>query len=133
MSATVAVLRIDTPRPALVRVHESTDDDGATVDVSLASPSGTRVGSASGEASASHRPFLVATATLRAIPSDLADEFQVVAATTTASGSDSIAIVIVEAGTSRLVGSALIEDDNQQIGFARAALDAVNRRLETPR
>ena len=83
LGANVTVLRIETPRPALVRVHESTDDDGATVDVSLASSSGTRVGSASGEASASHRSFLVATATLRAILPDLDGEFEVVAATTT--------------------------------------------------
>ena len=133
MGANVTVLRIETPRPALVRVHESTDDDGATVDVSLASSSGTRVGSASGEASASHRSFLVATATLRAILPDLDGEFEVVAATTTSSGSDSIAIVIVESpGSLRLVGSALIDNDNRQVGFARAALDAVNRRLEAP-
>ena len=73
----------------------------------------------------------MATATLRAVASLDDEDYRLVDASTTRSGGADIAIVVVEDpdGERPLVGTAVIDDDNRQVAYAKAALDAVNRRL----
>jgi hypothetical protein len=53
-------------------------------------------------------------------------------ASTTRSGGSDIALVVVSDpdSTRPLVGTAVVDDDNRQVAFAKATLDAVNRRIQ---
>jgi len=57
--------------------------------------------------------------------------YRLVDASSTRSGGADIALVVVEdpEGERPLVGTAVIDADNRQVAYAKAALDAVNRRL----
>ncbi len=131
MTASVTPLRLETARVALVRVDETTDEHRAEVRVFLQFDGEDHVGVAAGDPAAATRAHLVATATLRAIASVDEDEYRLVDASSARSGGSDIALVVVEdpTGERPLVGTAVVDDDNRQVGFAKAALDAVNRRL----
>jgi hypothetical protein len=131
MTSPVTALHTETVRARLLRVDEMTDENSAEVTVTLDWKGERHVGTASGDPSAIRRASLVATATLRAIDS-LADGERAVAATGVATvGGHTIAIVVVDDDATRqtLIGSSLIEEENQQIAFAKASLDATNRSI----
>ena len=131
MTASITTLRTETARISLLRVEETTDEHRARVAVVLRWEGSEHVGGADGEPGAGQRPRLLAAATLRAIESIDGEGFDLVDASTTRSGGSDIALVVVsEEGEDRpLIGTAVVDDDNRQVAFAKAALDAVNRRL----
>jgi len=131
MTASVTPLRTDTSRVSLLRVDESTEEHRAEVQVILQWEGEQHVGESGGDPGAGSRPRLVAAATLRAIESMDDFEYRLVDASTTRSGGSDIALVVVaEPDIERpLVGTAVVDDDNRQVAFARATLDAVNRRF----
>lgn len=130
MTASVTNLRVETARLALIRVEESTDEHHAEVRVTLAWEGKDHVGVASGIPADAERPTLVAAATLDAL-AFIDDEYRLIDATTSwAGGFDVAMVVIADPDEERpLVGTAVLDDDNRQVAFAKAALDAVNRRI----
>jgi hypothetical protein len=135
MTSPVAALHLGTARPSLLRVDETTDRDGATVTVTMSWDGDRHVGTAGGDAAAAHRPTLVATATLRAVSAAATDDYTVTATSIGHVGPEAVAMVLVHGSSEQrpLIGAAVIESDNHPIAFARAALDAVNRRVRRPR
>ena len=131
MTASVTPLRLETARVALVRVDETTDEQRAEVRVFLQFDGDDHVGIVAGDPASTGRAHLVASATLRAVASVDDEDYRLVDTTTTTSGGASIALVVVEDpdGGRPLVGTAVIDDDNRQVAYAKAALDSVNRRL----
>lgn len=132
MTASVTTLRVETPRTNIDRVDESTSDDVAEVTVTLHWDGGSHVGIACGPPTASVRPLLVAHATLAALMEAGMREFDALEATVTQTAGQQVALVAVADPqlASPLIGTAIMPDDNLQLGFARATLDAVNRRLD---
>ena len=132
MTASVSSIRTDTQRSAIDRVDESTSDDSAVVTVVLHWDGSDHVGEATGPPAAGIRPLLVARATLNALASAGSREFEAIEASVTETASVSIALVAVSDPllANPLIGTAVMPDDNAQLGFARATLDAVNRRIE---
>ena len=133
MTASVTSLRADTVRTAIDRVDESTNNEGATVTVVLHWEGSDHAGEAAGSPSAALRPLLVARATLRALSNVGTRDFEAIEASTTETAGVLIALVAVAdpSLTNPLIGTAVMPDDNAQLGFARATLDAINRRIET--
>jgi len=131
MTASVTSLRADTARLAIERVDESTSDHRADVSVTLQWDGAEHTGEASGSPSAPNRPLLVAEATLRAIAGGGIREFTAIEATVTKAADADVALVAVEDPllTQPLIGTSVIPAGNVQLGFAKAALDAVNRRI----
>jgi hypothetical protein len=131
MTASVTSLRADTARLSIRCVDESTNDHRADVSVSLHWDGAEHTGDASGSPAAANRPLLVAEATLRAIAGAGIRQFTAIEATITKAAGSEVALVAVEDPllTQPLIGTAVIPAGNFQLGFARAALDAVNRRL----
>jgi hypothetical protein len=132
MTASVTAIRTESPRTAIERVDESTTADGASVTVVIHWDGSDHVGEAIGSAASGHRAVLVAQATLMALADAGSKEFDVVEATTTNAGGATVALVAVADPdlTMPLIGTAVMPDDNAQLGFAKATLDAVNRRAE---
>ncbi|MEE9581975.1 MAG: hypothetical protein V3W36_03450 [Acidimicrobiia bacterium] len=132
MTASISSIRTDTPRSAIDRVDESTSDDSAAVTVVLHWDGADHVGEAAGPPGATVRPLLVARATLDALTSAGNREFEAIEASVTETASVSIALVAVSDPllTNPLIGTAVMPDNNEQLGFARATLDAVNRRID---
>jgi len=132
MTASISSIRTDSPRSAIDRVDESTSDDSAAVTVVLHWDGADHVGEASGPPGAAVRPLLVARATLKALTSGGSREFEAIEASVTETAGTSVALVAVSDPllTNPLIGTAVMPDDNEQLGFARATLDAVNRQLE---
>ncbi len=60
-------------------------------------------------------------------------EFYAIEATVTEPAGTQVALVAVEDPELEdpLIGTAVMPDDNRQLGFARATLDAVNRRIDS--
>lgn len=133
MTASVTSLRTETPRTAIRLVDESTTDDAAAVVVTLHWDGSDHVGESSGPPAAAHRPLLVAQATLRALEEAGMRHFEAIEATVTGTAGVAVAIVAVEDPIlgKPLIGTAVISDDVAQVAFARAALDAVNRRVDS--
>jgi hypothetical protein len=131
MTASVTSLRADTARLSISRVDESTSDHRADVSVTLHWDGADHTGDASGSPAAAHRPLLVAEATLRAISEAGIRDFTAIEAHATKAAGSEVALVAVEDPllTQPLIGTAVIPAGNVQLGFARAALDAVNRRI----
>jgi hypothetical protein len=106
-----------------------------TAAVSLSYREGTVRGEATGTATQSGVQRAVATAALRSIELLIGTSarFELEHVEVTRSGQDRTAIVTVtmvsSTGTDRLTGSAVVREDARQ-AVIRAALDAVNRRLE---
>jgi hypothetical protein len=130
MTASVTNLRVETARVALIRVVEMTDERHAEVRVTLHWEGKEHVGTSTGIPADSERPALVAAATLDAL-TVIDDQFRLVDATPAWAGGLDVAMVVVEdPETERvLVGTALFDNDNRQVAYAKAALDAVNRSL----
>jgi len=131
MTASVTPLRLETARVSLVRVDETTDVLRAEVRVFLQWEGEEYVGSITGDPASSVRSGLVAGAALRAIASLDETEYDLIDTTTTTAGGTTVAIVVVDdpEGIRPLIGTAVIDADNRQVAFAKAALDAVNRRI----
>ena len=89
-------------------------------------------GIAGGPPTAAFRPLLVAHATLAALREAGLREFFALEASITETAGTKVALVSVEDPSlaQPLIGTAVMPDDNMQLGFARATLDAVNRRIE---
>ncbi len=132
MTASVTSIRTDSARTAIDRVDESTSVNRAEVAVTLHWDGEDHTGEASGSPAATHRPLLVAQATLYALMAAGVREFVAIEASITEAASSQIALVAVEDPllTQPLVGTSVIPDGNEQLGFARATLDAVNRRVD---
>lgn len=132
-TAAVTPLRTGTARSAIVRVDEATEEHRAYVTVVLEWDGTEHEGEATGDPSAATRDFLVASATLSAVDSISEGRagFQPLDVSHVTSGDTPIALVVVnDPDVDRpLVGTAVIDRSNHQIAVAKAALDAVNRRL----
>lgn len=133
MTASVTSLRVESARTSIDRVDESTSNDRAEVTVTLHWDGTDHVGVASGPPTAGFRPLLVAHATLAALQEAGLREFFAVEAIVTETAATQVALVAVEDPRldQPLIGTAVMPDDNFQLGFARATLDAVNRRIES--
>lgn len=130
MTATVTNLRVETARLALLRVDESTEERRATVTVTLAFEGEEHVGTAFGAPADSLRAGLVASATLDAI-GFIEDAFELIDTAATFAGGVDVAMVVVSdpEGRRPLIGTAAMDDDNRQLAYAKATLDAINRRI----
>jgi len=132
MTASVTTLRVETPRTNIDRVEETTSSDRAEVSVTLHWDGADHTGVASGPPTSGFRALLVAHATLAALQEAGLREFYAVEANTTETAGTRVALVAVEDPRldQPLIGTAVMPDDNVQLGFARATLDAINRRLD---
>lgn len=132
MAASVTTLRTETVRTSIDRVDETTTDDRAEVVVTLHWDGADHAGSAAGLPSARLRPLLVAQATLAALRQAGLRDFEALEVSTTQAAGQTVAVVAVEDPllTQPLVGTAVASEDALQMAFARATLDAVNRRLD---
>lgn len=122
-------------RPIISRMQLVSSGLDVTAAVSLSYQEGTVRGEATGTATQSGVQRAVATAALRAIEQLIGSSarFELEHVEVTRSGHDRTALVSVtmvsSTGTDRLTGSAVVREDARQ-AVIRAALDAVNRRLE---
>jgi len=130
MTASVTTLKVQATRVGLLRVDESTDDLRAEVHVTLSRNGDDVVGHATGVPADSERAGLVAAATLDAI-STPDQHFVLLDTLVTHCGGTAIAMVVVTNPDEDrpLVGTAVIDDENRQVAFAKATLDALNRKL----
>jgi hypothetical protein len=125
----------DGRRPVISRMQLVSSGLDVTATVSLAYQGETVQGECTGTATQTGVHRAVATAALRALEQLLDDKarFEVDHVDVTPSGRDRTVLVSVTmvsgTGTDRLTGSAVVRDDVRQATI-RAALDAVNRRLE---
>lgn len=133
MTASVTSIRTESARTAIDRVDESTSINRAEVAVTLHWDGEDHIGEASGTPGAEQRPLLVAQATLHALMAAGLREFVAIEASVTEAADAQIALVAVKDAllTQPLVGTAVIPEGNVQLGFARATLDAVNRRVDS--
>jgi len=122
------------PRPALLRIKESTDQTRATLTVTLGWQDGEHLGSASGPDAASARLRLVGQATLHAVESIFAETppLALDSVGTASVGMRTVLIAVIvfagKAGEELVVGSALSNGDDDAAAV-KAVLDALNRRL----
>lgn len=124
----------DDARVKVDRVEEIIRPDGTAVSVVLSWDGAEHVGHAAGGPERQSRDFLVAEATLHAIAavqgSPAGFTIQDLSITR-AGGVDVMVAVVAEDDNPQrpLVGTAVLDRDNDHIGAVRAVLDAVNRRL----
>ncbi len=132
MTASVTSLRADTAQLSIGRVDESTIDNRADLSVTLHWDGTDHTGDASGSPAVDQRPLLVLQATMRAITDIGIREFTAIEATTTTTAGADVALVSVDDPllTQPLIGTSIITTGNIQLAFVKAALDAVNRRIE---
>lgn len=120
-------------RPAIVHIQESIDGSDARITVTLAWQDEEFVGQALGSAEFELRPRLVGEATLNAIEHVAHDMIglELSAVATQELGDVRIALAQVDITTlgERLVGSALVREDDPSLATVRAVLDALNRRI----
>jgi len=125
----------DGRRPVISRMQLVSSGLDVTATVSLAYHGDVVRGECTGTATQSGVHRAVATAALRAMEQLLDDKarFEVDSVDVTPTGRDRTVLVTVTmvsgTGTDRLTGSAVVREDVRQATI-RAALDAVNRRLE---
>lgn len=133
MTASVTALHVDTARLEILRVDESTRAHQADVTVTLQRGPESHLGDASGPPAAAHRPLLVAQATLRAVTEAGMRSFSAIEASVARSAGHEVALVAIDDPLlpNPLIGTSVIVDGAVQLGFARATLDAINRRIET--
>jgi hypothetical protein len=124
---------ITPPRPVVsgITIHMSGEAATATISVTLAG--GSFEGSASGSASLSARPRLVANATLAALHELLGTPAEVDHAAVVQVGGRAVAVSVLTLNVPRhgeqlMTGSALVRGDEVD-AVARSVLDALNRRL----
>lgn len=131
--ATQTVRADNTQRPTISAITVRTSGDEAEVSVALTATGHTFEGQLTGPANISHRPRLVAQATLAAVSELLGQQATIESVTIIPSGSKSIVLTVVSIMTPRvgeqdLTGSALIRGDEAD-AVARSVLDALNRRI----
>ncbi|MDX6287565.1 MAG: hypothetical protein QOG53_3050 [Frankiales bacterium] len=121
------------PRPVVsgITIHMSGETATATITVTLGG--GSFEGSASGSASLSARPRLVANATLGALHELLGTPAEVDHAAVVQVGGRAVAVSVLTLNVPRqgeqlMTGSALVRGDEAD-AVARSVLDALNRRL----
>jgi hypothetical protein len=121
------------PRPAIssIMVRTSNGESEATVTVGAGGHS--FEGRVVGPAGATHRPRLVAQATLAAVADLLGQSCEIESAQLTAAGMRTVAVSVVTIETPRigeqvLSGSAVVRGDEAD-AVARSVLDALNRRI----
>ena len=125
----------DGRRPVISRMQLVSSGLDVTAIVSLSYQGDVVQGECTGTATQSGVQRAVATAALRAIEKLLGDQarFEVDHVEVTSTGRDRAVLVgvtmVSSSGTDRLSGSAVVREDARQATI-RAALDAVNRRLE---
>lgn len=123
-----------TPRPRLLRIKESTDNNRASLTVTLGWESGEFIGSASGPEGPSARLRLVGEATLHAMESifDATPPLALDAIGPASVGMRTALIAVIvfasKSGEELVVGSALSHGDDDEAAV-KAVLDALNRRL----
>jgi hypothetical protein len=123
----------NTQRPTISAIAVRTSGDEAEVSVVLTANGHTFEGQLTGPANISHRPRLVAQATLAAVSELLGQQATIESVTIIPSGSKFIVLTVVSIMTPRvgeqdLTGSALIRGDETD-AVARSVLDALNRRI----
>lgn len=129
-----AIQKNSVPRPALLRIKESTDQTRATLTVTLGWHDGEHVGSASGPDAASARLRLVGEATLHAMESIFTETppLALDSVGTASVGMRTVLIAVIvfagKTGEELVVGSALSSGDDDAAAV-KAVLDALNRRL----
>jgi hypothetical protein len=120
-------------RPAIVHIQESLEGGDASVVVTLSWEDEEFTGRSSGSSDSTHRPRLVGEATLDAIQHAAHDSLvlDLAAVATQELGIARVALAQIDIRNmeERLVGSALIRDDDPSLATVRAVLDALNRRL----
>jgi hypothetical protein len=122
-------------RPVIARMQLVSSGLDVTATVTLTYQGRLVAGEATGTATQSGVHRAVATAALHAVEQVVGAvaRFEVERVDVTGSGQDRVVVVAVTmvsgTGTDRLTGSAVVRDDVRQATI-RAALDAVNRRLE---
>lgn len=132
MTASVTTLRADTARAAISQIDETTSHHKADVSVALHLNGSDHRGDSSGPPDSVIRPLLLAEATLHALAAAGYRDFTALEASLTAAAEAPIALVAVDDPllTQPLVGTAVVTAGNTQLAFAKATLDAVNRRID---
>jgi len=122
-----------TQRPSLTSITVHTRDGEAEVTVALTIDGRVFTGTATGPGSPTHRPRIVADASLRAVDELLGIPSHVDSAQLVPAGGREVALVVLtlavpRIGEQSLCGSALVRGDSED-AVARAVLAAINRRL----
>jgi hypothetical protein len=121
-------------RPAIVRILETPGADATRIAVTLAWQDEEFVGEAAGQSDAIHRPRIIGEATLRAVEAvtnnTITLSLDAIATTDLGSGQIAMAQVTLDGADERLVGSAMVGENDEVAATVKAVLDAINRRLE---
>ena len=120
-------------RPVIAGVTVRTSGDATTIDVQVASGDALFDGSASGPKGPSHRPRLIAQATVAAVAQLLGHPCEVESAVLVEVGAREVALSVLtltlpRTGEHVVTGAALVRTD-QADAVARSVLDALNRQL----
>jgi hypothetical protein len=121
------------PRPAIASIMVRTSNGESEATVSVGAGGHMFEGRVVGPAGATHRPRLVAQATLAAVSDLLGQAAEIESAQLIAAGSRSVAVTVLTIQTPRIgeqvmSGSALVRGDDAD-AVARSVLDALNRRI----
>ena len=121
------------PRPSISAIMVRTSGDEAEATVTLVTNGELFEGQVVGPSNISHRPRLIAQATLRAVTELLGQQADIESVMIVPSAMKSIVLTVVSVLTPRigeqsLTGSALVRGDEAD-AVARSVLDALNRRI----
>jgi len=121
------------PRPSISSIMVRTSGEEAEATVSLAASGHLFEGQIVGPGGSSHRPRLIAQATLQALTDLLGQPTEIESVTLVGTGHRSVALTVLTVQTPRIgeqvvTGSAMVRGDEAD-AVARSVLDALNRRL----
>jgi len=121
------------PRPSISSIMLRTSGDEAEATVSLAADGHLFEAQVVGPAGTSHRPRLIAQATLAALSDLLGQPTEIESVTLVGTGHRTVALTVLTVQTPRIgeqvvTGSAMVRGDEAD-AVARSVLDALNRRL----
>jgi len=121
------------PRPSISTIMLRTSGEEAEATVSLAADGHLFEGQVVGPAGTSHRPRLIAQATLAALADLLGQATEIESVTLVGTGHRTVALTVLTVQTPRIgeqvvTGSAMVRGDEAD-AVARSVLDALNRRL----
>lgn len=121
------------PRPSISSIMLRTSGDEAEATVSLAADGHLFEAQVVGPAGTSHRPRLIAQATLAALADLLGQPTEIESVTLVGTGHRTVALTVLTVQTPRIgeqvvTGSAMVRGDEAD-AVARSVLDALNRRL----
>jgi hypothetical protein len=121
------------PRPAIASIMVRTSNGESEATVAVGAGGHMFEGQVVGPAGATHRPRLVAQATLAAVSDLLGQAAEIESAHLVAAGSRSVAVTVLTVQTPRIgeqvmSGSAVVRGDEAD-AVARSVLDALNRRI----